>query len=443
MKSYFRKPMRIIAFSVVLLCTVWSMSIAPKVAAQTPTTVAGVVVFATGEARIEGERARIQQTIFEGQTLLTGPNAYLYVKTVDSGYLILRPDTRAFIATYRVDSRIPGQSQVKVELQRGVLRTVTGEAAKAARQNFRLNTPVAAIGVRGTDFIVATDAAVSRISVMAGGVVASPFNSGCTPGGTGPCEGLSARELFAGQSGLMLQISRDLPEPQVVPKNGNAPEQRSPARRDEPAASSGRSDSIGLSDQATKELDARKTTDLIGVLPALPDRSSVIWGRWQAAIDQPANVSIASILAEHNDILAINAFYAVARSRIPDWKSPAEAGISMGLVSQDALLLDERSGSVFAARLENGRLDLDFSRSRFATSFDFVASQGSRKSFMSQGGVTADGRLEGDSQFGATANMAVTGALSNRGGGTAAYLFQGRVDDNRLGTGVTGWLRKP
>ena len=56
--------------------------------------------------------------------------------------------------------------------------------------------------------------------------------------------------------------------------------------------------------------------------------------------------------------------------------------------------------------------------------------------------MTADGRMAGDSQFGSTANMAVSGALSNQGGGTAAYIFQGRIDDNAVGMGVTGWSRR-
>jgi hypothetical protein len=433
--------MRIISFIAVLLATSLLVVTAPA-RAQPAGTAAGVVVFATGDARVGGQPARAELPVLEGQELTTAAGAYLYVKTADNGYIILRPDTAVRVAVYRVDSRNPAQSQIKVELQRGVLRSVTGEGAKAARQNFRLNTPVAAIGVRGTDFTVATDSAISRVSVMSGGVVASPFNASCTPGGSGPCEGPTARELFAGQSGVMLQISRELPEPQLVPKNGNSPDRTSPARRDEPVATSGRSDSSSLSAQTSQQLDARKTADLVNALPALPDRTSIIWGRWQPVLDKPADISLASALADSNEVLGINSFYAIARSRIPDWKRPAEATMSFGMTSQDALMIDERYGSVFAARLENGRLDFDFVRQRFATGFDFIASQGSRKAFSAQGSVTADGRMAGDSQFGSTANMAVSGALSNQGGGTAAYIFQGRIDDNAVGMGVTGWSRR-
>ena len=34
------------------------------------------------------------------------------------------------------------------------MRSITGQWGEAARDRFRLNTPIAAIGVRGTDFIV-------------------------------------------------------------------------------------------------------------------------------------------------------------------------------------------------------------------------------------------------------------------------------------------------
>lgn len=44
------------------------------------------------------------------------------------------------------------QSLVRFRLDRGVARAISGAAAEGARERFRLNTPLVAIGVRGTDF---------------------------------------------------------------------------------------------------------------------------------------------------------------------------------------------------------------------------------------------------------------------------------------------------
>ena len=51
-----------------------------------------------------------------------------------------------------IDEANPSDSQVKLNLIEGTARAVSGEAAKAAKERFRLNTPIAAIGVRGTDY---------------------------------------------------------------------------------------------------------------------------------------------------------------------------------------------------------------------------------------------------------------------------------------------------
>jgi hypothetical protein len=124
--------------------------------------------------------------------LSTGGDGFIYIKTVDNGLFILRPATQARIAAYHVDAKNPANTHVKFELLSGVARSKSGDAVKQARQNFRFNTPVAAIGVRGTDFTVFTDNDTSRVAVISGGVVVSGFSGACRPEGAGPCEGAPA-----------------------------------------------------------------------------------------------------------------------------------------------------------------------------------------------------------------------------------------------------------
>lgn len=197
---------------------------------------AGRVSFVVGEARVGARPAVLDAAVQEGDEIATGADGYVYMKTVDNGFLILRPRTRARVTAYHVDRDNPANTRIKLELLEGVARSISGEAVKKARQNFRFNTPVAAIGVRGTDFVVFTDQQVSRVAVFSGGVVVSGFGGGCGPEGGGPCEGGVSRELFAGQLGQLLQISRSQAAPQLLHDKTLAPDVNALPRGDEPGA---------------------------------------------------------------------------------------------------------------------------------------------------------------------------------------------------------------
>ena len=161
---------------------------------------------AMGETSVAGAPGRVGDALQEGATLITSANGYLYIKTTDNGFFILRPNTTARVPTYQVDASQPQLSRFKIELTTGVLRSISGQAVKQARQNYRLNTPLAAIGVRGTDFTVYTTSQVTRVAVTSGGVVVSGFGTGCAADGLGPCETADRQELFANQPGQILQV---------------------------------------------------------------------------------------------------------------------------------------------------------------------------------------------------------------------------------------------
>ncbi|UMR31013.1 FecR family protein [Massilia sp. MB5] len=195
---------------------------------------AGRVVFVTGQAQLANRAAVLDAAVQEGDELSTGADGYVYIKTVDSGFLILRPNSKARIAAYQIDQAQPANTRVKLELEHGVARAISGQGVKQARQNFRFNTPVAAIGVRGTDFIVFTDQKTSRVAVVSGGVVVSGFDGACRAEGLGPCEGATSRELFAGQAGMLLQIERGQKTPQLLNNPSLSPDQNEKPRSDEP-----------------------------------------------------------------------------------------------------------------------------------------------------------------------------------------------------------------
>ena len=146
---------------------------------------AGRIVFVSGDVQIAGQPIALDHAVQEGDELTTGADGYAYLKTIDNGFLILRPNSRARIIAYHIDQQDPANTRIKLELLNGVARSISGQAVKQSRQNFRFNTPVAAIGIRGTDFTVATDQTTSRIAVIDGGVVVSRFSGACGPEGCG------------------------------------------------------------------------------------------------------------------------------------------------------------------------------------------------------------------------------------------------------------------
>ncbi len=223
---------------------------------------AGHVIFVAGDARLADKVATLGAAVQEGDLLTTAADGYVYIKTIDAGLFILRPNTKARITTYHVDTVNPANTKIKLELLSGVARSKSGDAVKFARQNFRFNTPVAAIGVRGTDFTVSTDQNTSRIAVFSGGIVASGFVGACRPEGSGPCEGTTSQELSATQKGQLLQIQRGQAAPQLLQGGALSPDTLAPPRVDEPISKSSVGAGAAFLGSNEPSLDPQKTLNL-------------------------------------------------------------------------------------------------------------------------------------------------------------------------------------
>lgn len=413
------------------------------------------VVFISGQADVEGRAAVLNGAVQEGASIKTGADGYVYLKTVDNGFLILRPNSEARIASYHIDQADPSNTRIKLELMSGVARSISGDAVKQARQNFRFNTPVAAIGVRGTDFTVYTTQQTSRVAVISGGVVVSGFNSGCAPQGTGPCEGGAAAELFARQQGQLLQVSKDQAKPLLFTGNGLAPDVVSPPRPDEPGGKSGvqsnASPGPAVSLANEPNLDPGKGAGIkpLIVTPIVPPEASVpipepvlantiIWGRWTEVLGQAANVDIKKQSEAQAKTVAINNYYVLFQAKDTEWQMPASGSMGFALKDSQAVVFDQDKRVLSGATLENAKLQLDFAKASFNTGFDLVTGN-ERFALQAQGTVSSTGILSGAGQYSRPTNMAVNGVVTAEKGGTAAYLFQSRLDSNRLVSGATYW----
>jgi hypothetical protein len=440
---------------------------------------AGHVVFVAGQAQVGNRAATLDQAVEEGDELVTGADGYIYMKTVDNGFLILRPNSKAHIIAYRIDTANPANTRVKLELVKGVARSISGAGVKAARQNFRFNTPAAAIGVRGTDFTVYTTQQTSWVSVVSGGVVVSGFGTGCGPEGSGPCEGANSRELFAGRPGL-LEVQRGQNVPRLLSNPVIAPELNTPPRSNEPsekagagtAASAAATPAIQISLEPIKNLVASNPISQVvkpdtgggrvppisggGVTPtspppvvvvvappaALPDpvvppaEPEIVWGRWQsvanAAPDQAVIDKLSSSKYDKGIVLGAYALSRVANTALV---MPLEGTAAFQMVGGEATL-QKNDGTSVAADLKDGKLSVDFGARSFSTSVLVTGSLGDVK-IQAAGDITDNGRLESTSLTGSTVRGYLGGAQAKE----AAYLFKTTGEPALKAAGVVQWSR--
>ena len=89
------------------------------------------------------------QEIFEGQTLSTLQDGEVHIVTVDGGFLALRPNSSFRIDSYRAERG--DEDTIHLSLIKGALRSISGWIAKYRKEAYRLKTPTATVGIRGTD----------------------------------------------------------------------------------------------------------------------------------------------------------------------------------------------------------------------------------------------------------------------------------------------------
>lgn len=92
------------------------------------------------------------QRVDKGTALKTGPNSGVTIRFDDGQMLALTSNTSLVIDEYRFNPHKPEEGGIITSLLRGGIRTVTGLIGKATPQSVQVTTPVATIGIRGTDF---------------------------------------------------------------------------------------------------------------------------------------------------------------------------------------------------------------------------------------------------------------------------------------------------
>lgn len=114
----------------------------------------GEIEFSRGAltGQIEGQSTRLLgkgEVVMEGETLSTGSNSFAIVQLNDGTRMTLRPKT-----IFKVDqlNTNAGEENALLSLLKGGFRAITGSISKRFNGVFKVNTGIATIGIRGTEF---------------------------------------------------------------------------------------------------------------------------------------------------------------------------------------------------------------------------------------------------------------------------------------------------
>ncbi len=120
---------------------------------------AGVAQFIAGDVNVrrpDGGTAPLAKgkDIESGESILTGVNGRAQVRFTDGGLISLQPNTEFKIANYSDNAANPKEERFLVDLLRGSMRAITGLIGKRNRENYKVTTTTATIGIRGSGFNV-------------------------------------------------------------------------------------------------------------------------------------------------------------------------------------------------------------------------------------------------------------------------------------------------
>ena len=117
---------------------------------------AGMVVASRGEviALSNGGSRELSQGdfIFENDEIITSNKSFAVLQFVDGAKVTVRPDSTMIIEQYLYAGN--DSDAAELNLVQGGLRVITGAMAKTNPENYKVRTPVALMGVRGTEFSV-------------------------------------------------------------------------------------------------------------------------------------------------------------------------------------------------------------------------------------------------------------------------------------------------
>lgn len=397
------------------------LAVGPAMAAE-PTI--GQVVFVAGKAQLQRgpqtQPVSKDQALQEGDWIKTGANGHVHLRMQDQGFIAVRPGSSLQIRQYQYKPDAPDANRVLLHLESGVARTASGKAGEANRERYRFTTPVAAIGLRGTDYVVLAEPGLTRVNVLRGAIVLNPLGAGCSADLLSPCATPYMRELSAQTPNAYLEVRMRGSVPEII-LHENGQGALSPQTKPHP-------------EEPQAKMEKEVLQALSGSANATPQPPppppAIVWGRWQhVATPTPTLVSQQS---PEREITYGNELFGLLR---PTGQVTLPRGTVGMQYNAGEAWLKTGQGDLLPVHLSQGTLTLDFDQRQFSTSL-LAAMPSTTQQLQAQGSITHQGFLVGDA---GRSNMNVAGTITSQAQ-EAGYLFDSKQPGGVL-YGATHWKR--
>ena len=450
------------------------------------------VSMAVGDAQRIGASGQVTPLslgtqLSEQDRIITGKDAMVILIFSDQARVALRPDSELLIRRYKVDPS-GAETELQLDLLRGTVRQISGRAAQKQPERYRLNTPIAAIGVRGTDFLAKSGEGLVEAYVHEGAIVVAPLGGAGTPGEI-PAANLGAgfgvqysradrsknlERQNVGQNDVErlfgMRIAASVSTDRTAAGNtaGNAAQPDKKDRTEQTVVASlapaRDRDATGVSMQSTASLAGGVVQSSVMMVPNTPELPSpplvvppvtspevlppvtppvvvqlptqLVWGKFSNPQKLPFTLPVAYVDVKDGRHPTVGELGQYAL-----WRDGVNGPLDKSLRGQAQFALAageafyQQAGKTLAVNLTDPRLQVDFDRLSFNTQIG-----------LSGAGVPAQqlnvsGRMNDEGVFlGTASGQRVAGALS-RNGVEAGYLFK---IDNSAGQyqGITLWNAK-
>lgn len=404
----------------------------------------------------------------EQDRIVTGRNGMVMLVFSDQGRVAIRPESELVIRKYE-DDPSGHATQLQLELMRGTVRQISGQAAQRQPERYRLNTPIAAIGVRGTDFLAKAVQGSVQTYVHEGAITVQPMQMGQSVGTqmlsvAGQAHYLLARAEGAVESYHVVAEDAErifgirLGKPALaVAQQGSASgtPARSDAAADTPLLAQSTTASRGgwVVTSETHAVDSMRPATDVATPPAiapvqppvvdagpqpLPEvialPRQLVWGRFSDATQLPLSLPVAYSQARTGREVTVGELgsYALWRegaSTLAPLRGTADFAMAAGEGYYSA------GGQTTALSLSQPQLQVDFDRMQFSTRLSMVAATVPTAQLNVSGKINTEGVF-----LGKATDQRVAGAL-NAQGTEAGYLFQLNAPAG-VYNGLTLWTKK-
>lgn len=386
----------------------------------------GEITLVVGQFEIQRPAGPVQNlvkgdAILEGDIIKTTASGHVHIRFIDGGLVSVRPNSVFTIHEFRFNPAQPTTSVVRLSLDRGEVRSISGQATQEAKDRFRLNTPLVAIGVKGTDFTTQATPGATRVTVNQGAIVMAPFDQSCRADALGVCTGARARDLTADMVGMALVYRSGAADPSLQLISG----QKEPGQ-------------ISQLDRQMRDNTVRAATSNSKVPDDLLPASRLVWGRWSQtpAPGDALTISFRQAM-QGNEVTVGNGYYFLFREpNVPNHLPNLGNQVSFKLQSS-AAQYKMPTNEVLAAQVNGGTFSVDFAQRSFATQLQVQAAGIDTQNLRYAGKVDVQTGIFLDPGSAGQGNLAGALSLTGRQGG---YFFSAPVGNGSL-SGATLWGR--